>query len=77
MTGTVGMRGQLNLIMNQLVREGVINGFRTNLGDREMQDEVVVTVTSPGADTADETWHKVHQALETLPIDILIIVDAP
>ena len=69
--------GSINAILNPMVREGLITGFRTNLQGRETDDEIVVTVTAPKADEIDGTWDRVRQALETLPVDVVIRVDLP
>ncbi len=71
------LHGSINAILNPLVRDGLITGFQTNLQDREPEDEIVVTVTAPKADEIDGTWDRVRQALETLPIDVVIRVDLP
>jgi hypothetical protein len=69
--------GSINAILNPVVRDGRITGFRTNLQDKEPDDEIVVTVTAPKADEIDGTWDTVRQALETLPVDVVIRVDLP
>ncbi len=71
------LHGDINAILNPLVREGLITGFRTNLQDREPEDELVVSVTAPKADEIDGTWDRIKQALETLPVDVVIRVDLP
>ncbi len=71
------LHGSINAILNPMVRDGLITGFRTNLQDRERDDEIVVTVTAPNADEIDGTWDRVRQALETLPVDVVIRVDLP
>ncbi len=71
------LHGDINAILNPLVRDGLITGFQTNLQDREPEDEIVVTVTAPKADEIDGTWDRVRQAVETLPVDVMIRVDLP
>ena len=71
------LHGDINAILNPLVRDGLITGFRTNLQDREPEDELVLSVTAPKADEIDGTWDRVRQALETLPVDVMIRVDLP
>ena len=69
------LHGDINAILNPMVRDGLITGFRTNLQGREPEDELVVSVTAPKAEEIDGTWDRVRQALETLPIDVVIRVD--
>ena len=71
------LRGDIAQILNPMVRNGLITGFRTNLYDQEPGDEVVVTVTAPETDAIDGTWHRVRQALDALPVDVVIRVDLP
>ncbi len=71
------LHGDINALLNPMVRDGLITGFRTNLQDREPEDELVVSVTAPKADEIDGTWDRVRQALETLPVDVVIRVDLP
>ncbi len=71
------LRGDINAILNPMVRDGLITGFRTNLQDRAPDDEIVVSVTAPRADEIDGTWDQVKEALEPLPVDVVIRVDLP
>ena len=71
------LRGDIAQILNPMVRNGLITGFRTNLYDQEPVDEVVVTVTALAADATDGTWHRVKQALDALPVDVVVRVDLP
>ena len=40
-------------------------------------DELVVAVTAPKAEEIDGTWDRVSQALDRLPVDVVIRVDLP
>ena len=71
------LHGDINTILNPMVRDGLITGFRTNLQDRGADDEIVVTVTAPKADEIDGTWDRIRQALDRLPVDVVIRVDLP
>lgn len=75
MPGPRTLRGDIAEILNPLVRDGLIAGFRTNLYERQQQDEVVVMVTALEADDLDGAWHRVRQALDALSGDIVIHVD--
>ncbi len=71
------LHGDINALLNPMVRDGLITGFRTNLQDRAPDDEIVVSVTAPRADEIDGTWDRVKEALEPLPVDVVIRVDMP
>jgi hypothetical protein len=71
------LRGDISVILNPMVRDGLIAGFRTNLYDRKPPEEVMVTVTAPEPDDLDGIWHQVKQALDLLPFDVVIRVDLP
>ncbi len=71
------LHGDINALLNPMVRDGLITGFRTNLQDRAPDDEIVVSVTAPKADEIDGTWDRVKQALDRLPVDVVIRVDLP
>lgn len=53
--------GDLNVALNRLVREGVIESFRTNR-DAPAQDEVAVEIVAP-ADRAEDVKAIVRAAL--------------
>ncbi len=71
------LHGDINALLNPIVRDGLITGFQINLQGREPEDEIVVTVIAPKADEIDGTWDRVRQALEPLPVDVVIRVDLP
>ncbi len=71
------LRGDIAEILNPMVREGQIAGFRTNLQGRAERDDVVVIVTVPEADSLDTTQKAVSEALSALPISVMIQVDLP
>ncbi len=70
-------RGDVAQILNGLVRDGIISGYRTNLFDRERTGEIVVTVTAPEADDVDGLQEKVSQALASLTISATVHVELP
>ncbi len=70
-------RGDVAQILNGLVRDGIISGYRTNLFDRERTGEIVVTVTAPEADDVDGLQEKVSQALAPLTISATVRVELP
>ena len=47
MPGIQGVRGKVNVVLNQLVREGVITGFRTNFDVPHGSSGPVVIITAP------------------------------
>ena len=71
------LRGKIAEILNHLIQDGLITDFRTNIPGEQLPNEVVVTVTAPEADDLDGTWHRVKQALEHLPVDVMVRVDLP
>ena len=71
------LQGDINAILTPIVRDGLITGFRTNLQGRGPDDELVVSVTAPKAEEIDGTWDRIRQALETLPVDVVIRIDLP
>ncbi len=71
------LHGDINALLNPIVRDGLITGFRTNLQGRGPDDELVVAVTAPKADEIDGTWDRVRQALDRPPADVVIRVDLP
>ena len=77
MTGTPGIRGRINVVLNGLVRSGAITGFRTNLYSRTPQDDIVITVTVPGQAEAASSRDAVEEALRPLCLDAVIRVELP
>jgi hypothetical protein len=71
------LRGDISVILNPMVRDGLIAGFRTNLYEGKPPEEVVITVTAPGPDDLDGIWHQVKRALDRLPVDVVVRVDVP
>jgi hypothetical protein len=71
------LHGDIDAILTPLVRDGVITGFWANLPTRTLEGEAVITVTAPRADEIDGIWDKVRQALDMLPVDVVVRVDLP
>jgi hypothetical protein len=70
------LRGDLVRILDGVVREGAITGFRTDHFDGA-EEEVIVTVVAREADEIDTAWQRVTQALAPLPFDVVVRVDLP
>ncbi len=75
MAARATVRGDIAQVLNGLVRDGVITGFRTNLFDRERTGEVVVIVTAPEGEGLDGVHEKVRQALDPLSIHAAVRVE--
>jgi DNA-binding Lrp family transcriptional regulator len=68
--------GAINAVLNRLVREGVIEAFRTNIADRRSALGLHVIVTAPDAsDRADEVRQQVARALDPVIADAVVTVD--
>jgi hypothetical protein len=78
-------RGSVNAILNRLVRETVITGFRTNFDDRQATDiQVAVTadlIESPRTalyeGRREEIRQHVARELEALGLRVTVTVTAP
>jgi hypothetical protein len=64
-------------VLNRLVREGVIEAFRTNIADRKSALGLHVTVTAAAADQAgtEDVRRQVVRELEPLIADAVVTVD--
>ncbi len=64
-------------MLNRLVREGVIEAFRTNIADRKSALGLHVIVTAAAADRAgaEDVHRQVARALEPLIADAVVTVD--
>jgi hypothetical protein len=64
-------------VLNRLVREGVIEAFRTNIADRKSALGLHVIVTAAAGDRAgaEDVHRQVARALEPLITDAVVTVD--
>jgi hypothetical protein len=64
-------------VLNRLVREGVIEAFRTNIADRKSALGLHVIVTAAAADQAgtEDVRRQVVRELEPLTADAVVTVD--
>lgn len=71
MSGLPKSRGSINVVLNRLVREGVITGFKTNFGDKDGADHPRVTVTAatPSEEALDHVRVVVSDALPSERFD--------
>jgi hypothetical protein len=75
MTGTQRVRGKVNLVMNCLVREGVITGFQTNFGYDNMTASPCVTITVPEGRSREEVRTLMVNAIAETAIGIDVTVE--
>jgi len=75
MTGVRSLRGDVNAILNKLVRDGMIVGFRTNF-DLRTPAEPELTVFAGAALDHERVEEVVCEALEALPETIIVTVKA-
>ncbi len=68
-------RGDIAQILNPLVVDGTIKGFSTNLYEKPLPEQVIVTVVAGSTKEAEEVQPKVSQALASLGQHILVKVD--
>ena len=68
MTGRPAKRGDVIVVLNRLVREGVITSFQTNLFDKETAQAPDIAVAVPNTDRCNEAVQQVLQALEPLGV---------
>ena len=68
-------RGDVIVVLNRLVREGVITSFRTNLFDKEAAQAPDIAVGVANTDRCDEAVQQVLQALEPLRVDLKVVAD--
>src|SRR3712207_1023579 len=66
MTFRGSLRGDISAILNPLVVVGEIKGFSTNLYERPVPDQTVVTVLVDSQKEAEEACRRVSQALQLL-----------
>ena len=70
------LRGDVNAILNRLVREGVISAFQTNFGTPAEAFGVHIIITPPSATDRDAVRRMVAQALDGLSEPVTITVKA-
>ena len=75
MPGVRTIRGKVNVVLNGLVREGVITGFRTNFDVPEGISGPIVTVTVPASGSPEDVQVRVTNAVAAVAIGIDIIVE--
>jgi hypothetical protein len=69
------IRGNLNIVLNRLVRDGVIADFRTNFGDEDKSGTPLVTVTAPPGQDLAAVQSLVLNALTEVAIGIDVAVE--
>jgi hypothetical protein len=67
--------GDINLTLNRLVREGVIQGFKTNLSSPDRTAGLSVTITLPSDSAVDPIRDRVSEELEALVEGVVVTVD--
>jgi hypothetical protein len=70
MPGELKIRGKVNVVLNGLVREGVIAGFRTTFGAEGEFGAPVVTITVSDGQSPGEVKARVMDALADIAIGI-------
>jgi hypothetical protein len=75
MPGVRTIRGKVNVVLNGLVREGVITGFRTNFDAPERLSGPFVTVIVPASRSPEDVRVRVINAVAAVAIGIDIIVE--
>ncbi len=75
MPGTQKVRGKVNVVMNRLVREGIIAGFKTNFGYDNETTSPQVTVTALEGRSPEEVRALVVDALTETAISIDVTVE--
>ncbi len=64
MPGVLRMRGQIDVILNRLLREGVITGFSTNFGATgDPLPPPCIIVNPPSGQEPEAVQHRVAQAV--------------
>ena len=70
------LRGDVNAILNRLVREGVISAFQTNFGTPAEAYGVHVIVTPASVTDREAVRRAVAQALDSLSEQVTVTVKA-
>ena len=74
MPGVSKIRGKVNIVLNGLVREGVIAGFRTTFDVEGEFGAPVVTITVPEGQSPDEVKARVMDVIADIAVGIDIDV---
>ncbi len=72
MTFRGSLRGDINAILNPLVADGTIKGFSTNLYEKPLPEEPVVTVLVERHKEAEQICRQVSQMLAPLGQHIVV-----
>ena len=75
MSGEPKVRGKVNMVLNGLVREGVIAGFRTTFGRDNEPGAPIITVTTPEGGSPDDVKLRVMDALADVAIGVGVTVE--
>ncbi len=75
MPGTQKVRGKVNVVLNRLVREGVISGFKTNFDQQGGADSPHVTATVAEGRALEEVRALVVDAITETAIRIDVTVE--
>ena len=73
--GQGSLRGDVNAVLNGLVREGVTPGFQTNFDDKT-NDRITVTVVASGNTNPNVTRLAVRAALQQFAPQVRVTVKA-
>ncbi len=77
MPGSGSLRGNINAILNPMVREGYIKGFSTNLYGARPPEQVIVRVIARAESETGSIRRRVLEALEPFSENITVMVDLP
>jgi hypothetical protein len=69
------LRGDLNALLNQLVQEERIAGFRTNLSEIPRPERPVATIFPKLGDDPEAAVRDARQALASRGIEVEVLVD--
>ncbi len=70
-----GRRGDVNLVLNRLIGQGVIASYRTNFDTVDAHQEPHVTVTAPASRSPDDVQLLVMDALAAVAVGIGLTVE--
>ena len=74
-TGTPKVRSKVNVLMNRLVREGAVSGFKTNFGYMNGTLPPHVTVVAPDGRSQEEIRALVVDAITNIAVGIDVTVE--
>ncbi len=75
MPGTQRVRGKVNVVLNRLMREGVISGFRTNFDNQGKAASPHVTVTVAEGKSLEDMQVLVMNAVMEVAVGINVTVE--